>query len=142
MTIKKVCSIIQKVGVKDFTLQLFGGNMAKDFNVSILLDFYGELLSDKQKDILDLYVNEDLSLAEISENLDITRQGVRDAVKRAEQQLFYMEDKLMLVKKYNENEVRINDIAKTALAVKNLTNNKEICDSIDNIVKQLDYIRD
>lgn len=45
-----------------------------------LIDVYGDLLSERQRDVVDLYYNEDLSLAEISENCGITRQGVRDAI--------------------------------------------------------------
>ena len=48
-----------------------------------LIDIYGNVLSERQRDVVDLYYNEDLSLAEISENCGITRQGVRDAIKHA-----------------------------------------------------------
>ena len=58
--------------------------MAKDMNISLLFDFYGEILTEKQQDVIDYYYNDDLSLAEISEHLGITRQGVRDSIKRAE----------------------------------------------------------
>lgn len=61
--------------------------MPKDFEISGLLDVYGGLLSEKQRLLTELYYNDDLSLSEISENEGITRQGVRDSVKRAEQQL-------------------------------------------------------
>ena len=66
----------------------------KDYKISYLLDFYGNILTDKQKDAIDLYYNEDLSLAEIAEHVGITRQGVRDAIKRGEETLFEMEEKL------------------------------------------------
>ncbi|MBR0412224.1 MAG: DNA-binding protein, partial [Eubacterium sp.] len=64
--------------------------MAKNLEVSYLLDFYGEVLTQKQHDFLVYYYDEDLSLSEIAENEGITRQGVRDAIKRAEAQLFDM----------------------------------------------------
>ena len=51
----------------------------KPFEMCLLFDFYGEMLTDKQKEMFDLYYNEDLSLAEISEHVGITRQGVRDS---------------------------------------------------------------
>lgn len=57
--------------------------MAKNLEVSFLLDFYGEMLTQKQHDFLVYYYDEDLSLSEIAENEGITRQGVRDASKRA-----------------------------------------------------------
>lgn len=61
--------------------------MPKDFKVSALLDFYGPFLSEKQRNLLHHYYNEDLSLSEIAENEQITRQGVRDLIKRGELQL-------------------------------------------------------
>lgn len=68
--------------------------MAKNLDVVLLTDFYGEMLTDNQRKFLDYYYNDDLSLSEIAENEGISRQGVRDAVKRAEAQLFDMEKKL------------------------------------------------
>ena len=56
----------------------------KAFHMTMLFDFYGMLLTDRQKEFFDLYYNEDLSLAEIAENAGITRQGVRDVLVRAE----------------------------------------------------------
>ena len=67
----------------------------------MLFDFYRNILTEKQIEVVDLYYNEDLSLAEISEHLNITRQGVRDNIKRAENILIDMEDKLHLVEKHN-----------------------------------------
>lgn len=71
----------------------------KDLNISLLFDCYGELLNDKQREIFDYYYNEDFSLSEVAENFGITRQGVRDFVKRTEQQLLEFEEKLGLYKK-------------------------------------------
>lgn len=73
--------------------------MPKDLALSHLLDVYGSLLSEKQRLLCELYYDEDLSLAEIAENEGITRQGVRDALKKAEQQLRHFEDNLGLLKK-------------------------------------------
>ena len=64
------------------------------FHMSMLFDFYGDLLTEKQKELFDLYYNEDLSLTEISEHAGISRQGVRDAIVRAETVLRDTEDKL------------------------------------------------
>ncbi len=77
--------------------------MAKDFErINILLDFYGDMLTQRQRDFLEYYYIDDLSLAEIAENEGITRQGVRDAIKRAEGQLFDMEERLGLAKRFLE----------------------------------------
>ena len=58
--------------------------MPKDLYICALLDFYGPFLSEKQRSLAEHYYNEDLSLGEIAENEGITRQGVRDLIKRAE----------------------------------------------------------
>ena len=67
--------------------------------VALLYDYYGELLTDKQRDMIEQYYHQDLSLSEIAENAGISRQGVRDSVKRAEVQLFDMEERIGLVAK-------------------------------------------
>lgn len=76
--------------------------MAKNLDVAVLLDFYGSMLTDKQRDVIDLYYNQDLSLSEIAEHEGITRQGVRDSIKRGEVFLFELEDKLGLFSSYIE----------------------------------------
>lgn len=84
--------------------------MANDIRITILYDFYGDMLTEKQRDFLNYYYNDDLSLAEIAENEGITRQGVRDAIKRAEAQLYDMEAKLGFVEKFGKIEARMNEI--------------------------------
>ena len=66
----------------------------KNLRISVLLDHYGGMLTDKQREVIDLYYNDDLSLAEIAEQEGISRQGVRDNIKRGEGQLIEMEQKL------------------------------------------------
>ena len=87
--------------------------MEKDLSIAVLLDFYGDLLTEKQARAIDLYYNEDLSLAEISELLGITRQGVRDNIKRAENTMNDTEERLGLVSKFlgiSEKLAKIDDI--------------------------------
>lgn len=84
--------------------------ISKKMRVAELFAFYGELLTDKQKDILSLYCLEDLSLGEIAEDLNISRQGVYDAVKRATKILESYELKLGLMEKFNNNTRLLNDI--------------------------------
>ncbi|MEI6601972.1 MAG: hypothetical protein WCL54_00635 [Clostridia bacterium] len=67
----------------------------------LLLDFYGGLLTAKQYECMDLHCNEDLSFAEIAEQLSISRQGVFDLVKRAQDILLKTEQKLAFIKKFN-----------------------------------------
>ncbi len=68
--------------------------MEKNLNVALLLDYYGEMLTEKQQRLIDYYYNQDLSLAEIAAQAGISRQGVRDGIKRAECQLLDMEARL------------------------------------------------
>ena len=72
----------------------------KAFHMTLLFDFYGDLLTDRQKEFYDLYHNEDLSLAEIAENAGITRQGVRDVLVRAENTLEELEAKTGIVRRF------------------------------------------
>lgn len=88
--------------------------MEKNIEVSLLFDFYGELLKPAGRQAIDLYYNEDLSLAEIADQVGITRQGVRDSIKRCEQQLFDFESKLGLFKRFKELENGLDEIALTA----------------------------
>ena len=68
----------------------------KDLKIAYLLDFYGEVLTERKKEVLDMYYNEDLSLAEIAEQIGISRQGVRELIKKAEEELYFLEEKLEL----------------------------------------------
>lgn len=92
----------------------------KDFSLSVLFDYYSEILSEKQKQIFDSYYNLDLSLSEIAENTGITRQGVRDFIKRTEQQLREYENKLGFAKKCNELKKIATETQSDDLSVKKL----------------------
>ncbi|MCL2054341.1 MAG: putative DNA-binding protein [Oscillospiraceae bacterium] len=74
-------------------------NPQKNLQISVLLDYYSKMLTEKQQEAVNLYYNEDLSLAEIAEHTKITRQGVRDSIKRGEQTLLEMEEKFHLAEK-------------------------------------------
>ena len=75
--------------------------MAKDLNVTILLDVYGQLLTEKQRNAIDMYYNEDLSLSEIADVIDISRQGVRESIKQGEKHLTNYEEKLGIVERFH-----------------------------------------
>ena len=70
------------------------------YRMTMLFDFYGEVLTPRQKEFFDLYYNEDLSLAEIAANYGISRQGVRDVIVRAEAIMTDLEDKTGLMKRF------------------------------------------
>ncbi len=94
--------------------------MAKNLEISYLLDFYGRVLTEKQRDVMEQYYNDDLSLAEIAANFGISRQGVRDAIKRGEAILLDLEDKVGFAGRYREvsrrrNVARIEELARHPL---------------------------
>lgn len=101
--------------------------MAADYKISALIDCYGSLLSPKQRNIIEQYYNEDLSLSEIAENESITRQGVSDFIKRTEQALHGFEECLGLYKTGKK-------LKKLALEVESFDYSKEQTE------KLIDYI--
>ena len=86
--------------------------MSKDLEMSYLLDFYGEVLTEKQRDVMEQYYNDDLSLSEIADNAGITRQGVRDLIKRAEQTLVSLEESC----RYCERFLKLKELSGKARA--------------------------
>lgn len=82
----------------------------KNLDMIVLFDFYRNVLTEKQAEAIDLYYNEDLSLAEISENMGITRQGVRDNIKRGENVMLELEESLGLVKRYGNVKKTVKNI--------------------------------
>ena len=76
----------------------------KNLQIAELIDIYVDLLSERQQRLLDLYYNQDFSLGEIAEDVGISRQGVRDSIKKAERELYFFESKLHLAAR--ENAVR------------------------------------
>lgn len=88
--------------------------MEKNMEVSLLFDFYGELLKPSGREAVRLYYNEDLSLSEIADQTGITRQGVRDSIKRCEKQLFEFEEKLGLLARFGQLENGLDEISALA----------------------------
>ena len=111
--------------------------------IGTLFEFYGKLLSDRQYATIELYYIHDLSLAEIGEELNITRQGVFDNLKRGEQKLYECEEKLKLVKKFHINHENIREIIRlTDETIKNLDlvedkNSKEYTKSKVLLIKKI-----
>lgn len=111
----------------------------KDLKISLLLDFYGGILTEKQLDALELYYNEDLSLAEIAQHTKITRQGVRDAIKRGETILLEMEEKLGFYAKYHNVEDNADTVINLTENIKDINSrhcySKEITEFCDEIIQ-------
>ena len=82
------------------------GFMNSKTDISLLYDFYAELLNDSQRQVVELSVNEDLSLSEVAELLHISRQGVRDSLRRAESKLCDYERRLGLLQAYHQRRER------------------------------------
>lgn len=80
------------------------------YRMSMLYDFYGEVLTQRQQEFYDLYYNEDLSLGEIAENSGISRQGVRDVIVRAEDTLTELEEKTGLMRRFLAVRTQLEDI--------------------------------
>ncbi len=113
--------------------------MLKIVELTLLYDFYGQLLTERQQKIFGLYYNDDLSLGEISENLNITRQAVYDILKRVEKLLLNYEERLKLVDKYLAEREKINKL-KTEIA--QLKNYIEVDNEIINILEYIENILD
>jgi len=84
------------------------------YRMTMLYDFYGELLTERQREFFDLYYNEDLSLSEIAENTGISRQGVRDVIVRAEGVMQEVEDKTGLIRRFMAMKDNLDKIQRSA----------------------------
>ena len=84
------------------------------YRMTLLFDFYGDVLTERQKEFYDLYYNEDLSLAEIAENYGISRQGVRDVIVRAEGIMTDLEEKTGIIKRFKSMQSHVQAICETA----------------------------
>ena len=114
--------------------------MEKNVKVSILLDIYGKLLTEKQFKLLNDYYNNDLSLSEIAENERITRQAVRDNLKKGENKLLQFEEKLLIMKKTIEKEGQISKILNELTKIDKNLSDKEISDILQYVKEKLNEL--
>lgn len=105
----------------------------KVYEISMLYDFYGQMLTDKQRDIIDLYYNNDFSLGEISESAGISRQGVHDLLRRSEKILYHYENQLRLVEKF----INQRDKIKIAYALLDSMGTGDVIDKIKSILNEI-----
>ena len=91
---------------------------------AMLFDFYGELLTDKQREYFDLHYNEDLSLAEIAEQSGISRQGVWDIIRRAEAAMTEIEEKTGLIKRFRERGAVLTELDEKLSELEDMTDGK------------------
>lgn len=110
------------------------------YRMAMLYDFYGDLLTERQREFYDLYYNEDLSLAEIAENYGISRQGVRDVIVRAEAAMTEIEDKTHIIRRFQQNRPAIAAIDAAAdrllQAVNRRSYDDAMLDEIARIIKE------
>ena len=90
------------------------------YRMAMLFDFYGDILTERQRELFDLYYNEDLSLAGIAENCGISRQGVRDVIVRAETAMNELEDKTGLLKRFMRMQDSVDAIVAAANEIKTI----------------------
>lgn len=117
--------------------------MSKDLYYSTLIDVYGKTLNKRQLDVMTAYYNEDLSLSEIADNMQISKQGVRDIIKRAETHLMQLEMQLLFIEKARSREKLLIDIVKNieeiSLSVQEMEQQSV---NHSNIKEQLDRTRE
>ena len=116
------------------------------YRMTMLYDFYGELLTERQKEFFDLYYNEDLSLAEIAENAGISRQGVRDVIVRAEGIMQEVEDKTGLIRRFHTMKQQLQQVREDAVRLREISFDLEhaelerlsakVLESVDTLLKE------
>ena len=111
--------------------------MEKHVEISVLCQIYGKLLTKKQYEFINDYYNNDLSLSEIAENNNITRQAVRDILKKGENKLFEFEEKLLFMKRMLDQEKQIQAILVELSKIQETSSDKKIEKILNNIRKEL-----
>ena len=109
----------------------------KNLNISLLLDFYGDILSERQNEMLNMYYNEDCSLSEIADSFSISRQGVRSVLKKGENLLVDMENKLQLASRFIKMRDKSSEIASELENINFNINNDEISSKIHSLIEQI-----
>ena len=116
------------------------------YRMTMLFDFYGEVLTPRQKEFFDLYYNEDLSLAEIAENYGISRQGVRDVIVRAEAIMTDLEDKTGLMKRFMLMQQQVQAILDAAEKIQTVNyrqyDNPELARLADEITRSAQALKE
>lgn len=114
--------------------------MNKKVEISMLCDIYGKLLTEKQFEFINDYYNNDLSLSEIAENNNITRQAVRDIIKKGERKLFEYEEKLLFMKKTITQEQKIQAILSELTKIQTNSSDRKVESILNSIKKELNCL--
>ena len=108
--------------------------------MSMLCELYGNLLTEKQKQCIDDYYNNDLSLTEIAENNNITRQGVRDIIKKGEKRLLKYEEKLRFMNRTLEQEKKMEKILIELTKIQEDYSDKQVSKVLEHVKKELNCL--
>lgn len=114
--------------------------MEKKVEISMLWQIYGKMLTEKQNEYIDYYYNKDLSLSEIAENNEITRQAVRDIIKKGERKLFEFEEKLLFMKKTINQEKQIQHILFNLNKIQKDSPDKKVESILEEVRKELNCL--
>ena len=114
--------------------------MEKKVEISMLWQIYGKLLTEKQYEYIDYYYNNDLSLSEIAENDSITRQAVRDIIKKGERKLFEYEEKLLFMKKTINQEKLVEHILVNLNKIQKDSSDKKVTNILEEVKKELNCL--
>ncbi len=114
--------------------------MEKNVQISMLCEIYGKLLTENQLSILQNYYDKDLSLSEIAENENITRQAVRDIIKKGENKLFDLEEKLEIMKRMLKQEEQIAIILAEISKIEEKSTDKQIAKILTHVKKELNCL--
>ena len=111
--------------------------MEKNVKISILCEIYGKLLNEKQLEILTDYYNNDLSLSEIAENNHITKQAVSDIIKKGENKLFDLEEKLLIMEKMMKQEKLLQEVFNELSKIEEASSDKQVEKILNHVRKEL-----
>ena len=114
--------------------------MEKKVEISMLWQIYGKMLTEKQSEYIDYYYNKDLSLSEIAENNEITRQAVRDIIKKGERKLFEFEENLLFMKKTINQEKQIQHILFNLNKIQKDSSDKKVESILEEVRKELNCL--
>lgn len=121
---------------KEGVLDPAAAKLAEVYELSMLFDFYGELLGDHKKQIFEDYMLNDLSLAEIADNTGLSRQGVHDIIKRCTKALRGYEEKLHLARKFEDTKRLVGEIRQIS---QEIAQTKDVS-RVGEIVARAEYI--
>ena len=112
----------------------------KNLHITFLLDFYGNVLADRTRELLEMYYFDDMSLSEIADAVGITRQGVRGGIKKGEEELLFLEEKLGLAARHSAITESAKRLLSLAERLKAETETQETRALLDEIVKCTDAV--